>query len=61
LLWQSAYAEFVFTDICWPEFTPKDLEHAIEQYSKRERRFGGVSKAIEIQANEAWSLSLNNT
>lgn len=61
LLWQSAYAEFVFTDICWPEFTPKDLVHAIEQYSKRERRYGGVSKAREVQTSESWSLVLNNT
>jgi undecaprenyl diphosphate synthase len=42
LLWQSAYAELVFMDVCWPDFEPKDLEAAIEAYSKRERRFGGL-------------------
>jgi undecaprenyl diphosphate synthase len=44
LLWQSAYAEFVFTEVCWPEFKPKDLVAAIEEYSKRDRRFGGLKK-----------------
>ena len=42
LLWQSAYAEFVFLDVCWPDFEPKDLRAAIEEYSKRDRRFGGL-------------------
>lgn len=44
LLWQSAYAEFVFTDIAWPDFSAKDLQTAIEEYSRRERRFGGLGK-----------------
>ncbi len=43
LLWQSAYAECVFIDTCWPDFGPHHLRGAIEEYSKRERRFGGVS------------------
>jgi len=42
LLWQSAYAEFVFLDVLWPDFSRKDLWAAIEQYSKRNRRFGGA-------------------
>ncbi len=42
LIWQSAYAEFWFSDILWPDFTPKHLDKAIEEYSKRNRRFGGV-------------------
>ncbi len=42
LLWQSAYAEFVYFDILWPDFKPKDLEEAIRIYSSRQRRFGGV-------------------
>ncbi|MCL2437118.1 MAG: isoprenyl transferase [Clostridiales bacterium] len=41
LLWQSAYSEFVFTDVLWPDFTPLDLEKAIFEYQNRERRFGG--------------------
>lgn len=42
LLWQSAYSEFVYMDVLWPDFTPKDLDEAIEQYHRRSRRFGGV-------------------
>ena len=43
LLWQSAYSEYVFMDdILWPDFTPDDLEHAIDIFSGRSRRFGGV-------------------
>lgn len=42
LLWQSAYAEYVFTDVLWPDFTSKDLDNAIEEFSKRKRRYGGV-------------------
>lgn len=45
LLWQSAYSEFYFTDLMWPEFTPREIDKAIESYSKRERRFGAVSAA----------------
>ena len=43
LLWQSAYSEYVFFDeILWPDFTTDDLERAIDIYSKRNRRYGGV-------------------
>ena len=42
LLWQSAYSEFVFMDVLWPDFGPKDLDKAIEEYRGRNRRFGGV-------------------
>ena len=42
LLWQSAYSEFVFMDVLWPDFGPDDLDAAIAQYSQRNRRFGGV-------------------
>lgn len=41
LLWQCAYSEFVFTDVFWPDFTPEEYEKAIEEFQKRERRFGG--------------------
>jgi undecaprenyl diphosphate synthase len=41
LLWQSAYAEYVFTDILWPDFGPEELRTAIEEYASRRRRFGG--------------------
>jgi undecaprenyl diphosphate synthase len=42
LLWQSAYAEFWYSDILWPDFKPKDLDQAIIDFQKRDRRFGGV-------------------
>ena len=42
LLWQSAYSEFVFTDVLWPDFRRDHLFSAIRQYQARERRFGGV-------------------
>ncbi len=42
LTWQSAYSELWFSDILWPDFTPADLDKAIDDYNKRNRRFGGV-------------------
>jgi undecaprenyl diphosphate synthase len=52
LLWQSAYAEFVFLDVLWPDFSRKDLWSAIQQYSKRNRRFGGaVDKPKKAKGN----------
>lgn len=42
LIWQAAYAEFVFLDVLWPDFTKKHLELAIEEYNNRDRRFGEV-------------------
>jgi undecaprenyl diphosphate synthase len=41
LLWQAAYAEMVFTDVLWPDYTPEHLEQALAQFSERERRYGG--------------------
>ena len=42
LLWQSAYSEYVFMDVLWPDFGPDDLDQAIEEFHRRNRRFGGV-------------------
>ncbi len=42
LLWQSAYSEYYFTDVLWPDFSERELDKAIESYSGRSRRFGGV-------------------
>ena len=42
LLWQSAYSEYVFLNVLWPDFGPKDLDQAIEEYHRRNRRFGGT-------------------
>jgi len=41
-LWQSAYAELVFVDTLWPDFSRSDLEHAIREFRRRERRYGAV-------------------
>ena len=42
LIWQSAYAEYWFSDCLWPDFKPRHLEQAINDYNSRNRRFGGV-------------------
>ena len=42
LLWQLAYSELVFTDVLWPDFRTKDLVEAIEEFQRRNRRFGNV-------------------
>ena len=42
LLWQSAYAEYYFTDVLWPDFSTKDVDAAIAAFYSRHRRFGGV-------------------
>jgi undecaprenyl diphosphate synthase len=42
LLWQSAYSEFYFTDVLWPDFSKEELHRAIAAFQKRSRRFGGV-------------------
>ncbi len=44
LLWQSAYSEYYFTDVLWPEFSTDDLLKAIASYQKRDRRYGGLNK-----------------
>ena len=42
LLWQSAYTELWFTDTLWPDFTEEEFKRALEDFSRRERRFGGI-------------------
>ena len=42
LIWQCAYAEYYFTDILWPDFTPAELDKALIDFDGRHRRFGGV-------------------
>jgi undecaprenyl diphosphate synthase len=46
LLWESAYAELLFTDRMWPDFDEADLDAAIEQFQHRERRFGAVPAPV---------------
>lgn len=43
LLWQIAYAELIFTDVAWPDFDERQLQQCIEEFNKRNRRFGGLS------------------
>ena len=42
LLWQSAYAEYYFTDVLWPDYSSKDVDEAVAAFYGRKRRFGGV-------------------
>ena len=46
LLWQLAYAEMVFVDKNWPDFTGEDLDAAILEFRRRDRRFGAISPAV---------------
>ncbi len=47
LLWQIAYSEIYITDKLWPDFEEKDFDEALENYSKRDRRFGGINSKGE--------------
>jgi undecaprenyl diphosphate synthase len=47
LLWQAAYAELVFVDVLWPDFDETHLAAAIESYTTRRRRFGGINESEE--------------
>ncbi|MFQ5764870.1 MAG: undecaprenyl diphosphate synthase family protein, partial [Rhodospirillales bacterium] len=42
LLWQLAYAELVFIETLWPDFTGEDFENAVKEYQSRERRYGAT-------------------
>ena len=42
LMWESTYAELVFTDVLWPDFRREDLYAAVAEFQQRERRFGGL-------------------
>ncbi len=46
LLWESAYAELYFTDVPWPDFSEADLAAAVQSFAGRDRRYGGVLKAV---------------
>jgi len=50
LLLQAAYAEFVFTPVLWPDFSKDDLEAAVAEYARRERRYGMTSEQLKPQA-----------
>jgi undecaprenyl diphosphate synthase len=53
LLWESAYAELIFTDTMWPAFDERDLESALDEFSCRERRFGGVPATVLDSGSES--------
>jgi len=42
LLWEAAYAELFFSPLMWPEFGPEELSAAVREFTRRERRFGGL-------------------
>ena len=44
MLWQSAYAELVFLDVLWPDFDQAALQRAIDEFRRRQRRYGGSSE-----------------
>jgi undecaprenyl diphosphate synthase len=52
LLWESAYAELVFTDRMWPDFDETDLQAALKEFNRRERRFGNVAPMVAPGAEE---------
>jgi len=52
LLWESAYAELLFTDCMWPDFGPDELDAALKEFRGRERRFGGiVAPSVAVAAS----------
>jgi undecaprenyl diphosphate synthase len=55
LLWESAYAELLFTDRMWPDFDATDLDTALAEFRRRERRFGGVPTAVSNSAASSTS------
>lgn len=42
MIWQSAYAEYIFSDVLWPDFQPKHFDDALAEYARRTRRLGGI-------------------
>lgn len=48
LLWQLAYTEFYFTDVPWPDFSKEELIKAVEQFNRRDRRYGGVKEEQDV-------------
>ena len=47
LLYQASYAEFIFTDVLWPDFTPEVYMDCLWEYASRDRRFGGIKTGEE--------------
>lgn len=53
LLWQTAYSEFYFSDLYWPDFGEAELDAAIAQFHQRQRRFGKTSEQVELGSTSA--------
>jgi len=53
MIWQAAYAEFFISPVFWPEFNEAELDRALEDYSKRDRRFGLISSLPKMSAKKA--------
>ncbi len=51
MLWQAAYSELYFTDLCWPDFTRDELTRALKDYAGRQRRFGALTSSTELAHN----------
>ncbi|HKJ16228.1 MAG TPA: isoprenyl transferase [Xanthomonadales bacterium] len=51
LLWQAAYSELYFSSVLWPDFDGEEIDRAIEAYSRRERRYGAISKTQKEKAS----------
>ncbi len=51
LIWQAAYSEWYITPTFWPDFDKEEYRHALETYSQRDRRYGGVSEAVANKTN----------
>jgi undecaprenyl diphosphate synthase len=49
LLWQTAYSEFYFTEVLWPDFRKEHMQQALTTYQRRERRFGKTSEQLTAQ------------
>jgi undecaprenyl diphosphate synthase len=57
LLWECAYAELLFTDRMWPDFDEGDLDAALEEFARRERRFGGLSAIASHSSRATMDIS----
>ena len=53
LLWQAAYSELVFSECLWPEFGDAELDSALAEYARRDRRFGAVNSPVSAAMNGA--------
>jgi undecaprenyl diphosphate synthase len=61
LLWQMAYTEFYFTETLWPDFSKLDLEHALQSYRERDRRYGGRLDDIDPQPESYSTLQADQS